>query len=281
MSPAWLPLLMLAVRPAVMSITDCPSARDIDTFLAALLPDEDLQPGTASVSPSGDHLLIELRPERAAVTAQRSIAVSGDCTERAKAAAIVIATWWPGTSDGPRHVENLPGRQVESAYGVGLAAGGYVSLVSSSAAAGVQGEASFEHRKSPWGLRLAVTGTDAHEDSLVAGHVRWSRASLEIGPSYAIRWLRLDSGVVGSLLVIEGSGYDQNRRSSGGAVGATFGVRAAAPWGSVKPWLEVRGFAWPQSQTIDVTNVTTGEQQSRALPRAELHLGAGVALPLF
>jgi hypothetical protein len=280
---AWPPLLLLAAHPTVTSDSSCPSARDIASNLAVLLPDDTAQSGTAAVSPTEDGLVVDLRPENPAFTAQRTVVVGTSCEERAKAAAVVIATWWPVGSAGPGRAESAAAGAVpeEGARRWEAAAGGYASMVSGSVAAGARVEASFAPRGRAFGVRLAAGGTAAHEDDLAHGQVRWSRASVELGGTYAHRFLRVDAGAVGSLLQLAGSGFTENRRTSGAAVGFTVGVRAVAPWGRVQPWLELRGIAWPQSQEMTVTDSATGARSSQPLPHAELQLGAGVAFALF
>jgi hypothetical protein len=92
MNAVWLPLLLLAARPTVTSASSCPSARDIDSNLAALLPEQAGLPGTAAIRPASDGLLVDLRPETPALAAQRAVVVGSNCEDRAKAAAVVIAT---------------------------------------------------------------------------------------------------------------------------------------------------------------------------------------------
>jgi hypothetical protein len=279
MLSAWFVLLVPAALPTVTSASDCPSARDIASNLAVLLPDTTAMPGSAAVSPAPDGLSVDLRTEDSGFVAHRSVVVGGDCEERAKAAAVVIATWWPVGSAGPKPSEDAV--QEERSRGFGVAAGGYASIASGSVAPGARAEASFALRGGAFGVRLAAGGTAAHGDSLAEGQVHWSRASVEIGATYARRWLRVDAGAVGSLLWVEGSGFFENRQSSGAAAGVTLGVRAAPQWGRIQPWIELRGIAWPQSQQMNVTDAATGSRPSRALPHGELQLGAGVALAVF
>jgi hypothetical protein len=113
------------------------------------------------------------------------------------------------------------------------------------------------------------------------GQVSWSRASLELGPSYAFRFLHVDAGLVGSLLWVAGSGFSENRTASGAAAGITAGARVALPGSRVEPWLELRGIVWPQSQQMNVTNSSNGSQSGQPLPHAELQMGAGVQFSLF
>jgi hypothetical protein len=278
---ASLSLLVLAARPAVTSASDCPSARDIDSNLSALLPEQTAMPGTATVQPAADGLLVDLKPENPAFTAQRSVVVGSNCEERAKAAAVVIATWWPVEAARPRQGADAQGRQEERGRRLAVAAGGYASIVSGSVAPGARAEAWLLPWEAGFGVRLAVGATLSHGDTLGQGAVSWSRASLELGPTYSRRFLHVDAGLVGSILWVEGSGFAENRSGSGAAAGLTLGLRAAHRWGRVEPWLELRGLAWPKTQQMYVTDAATGLRSNRPLPHAELQVGAGVALSLF
>jgi hypothetical protein len=281
MDAAWFSLLLLAARPTVTSASDCPSARDIDSNLAVLLPGQTVLPGTAAVRPEADGLVVDLQPANPAFAAQRSVVVGSNCEDRAKAAAVVIATWWPVEPAGPRQGAGALAAQEERVRRFAVAAAGYASIVSGSVAGGARVEASFAPWGTAFGVRLAAGGTAAHANTLSQGQASWSRASLEIGPTYAYRFLHVDAGAVGSLLWVAGSGFSENRSASGAAAGMTLGVRAAAQAGRAQPWLELRGIAWPQSQQMNVTDSATGLQSSRPLPHAELQLGAGVAISLF
>ena len=281
MTAAWFSLLLLAVGPTVTSSSDCLSARDIDSNLAVLLPQHTAQSGTATVRPTVDGLSVDLEPGNPTFAAQRSVVVGSNCDERAKAAAVVIATWWPVEPTGLRAGEGGGAAQEERGRRFQVAVGGLASAVSGSVAGGARAEASFVSWARAVGVRLAAGGVAAHANTLGQGQVSWSRASLELGPTYSYRFLHVDAGGVGSLLWVAGSGFSENRKASGAAVGVTVGVRATAQRGRVRPWLELRGIAWPQTQQMSVTNSATGSQSSRSLPHAELQLGAGVAFSLF
>jgi hypothetical protein len=282
-SAAWLSLFFLAIRPAVISASDCPSARDIEIRLSVLLPERTALPGTAVVHPTAEGLLVDLEPQDPAFAAQRSVVVGPPCDQRAEAAAVIIATWWPTESKETSQAPGVQreGRQEKRLRPFAVSAGGYASLVSGSMAPGARVEASFLPRGGGFGMRLAAAGTFSHEDSLAGGKVSWSRASLELGPIYDLRFVRLDAGLVGSLVWVGGSGFTEDQKESGLAAGLTLGVRAALPWARVQPWLELRGLAWPETQQMVVSDASTGLRSNRPLPHAEFQLGAGVAFSLF
>jgi hypothetical protein len=276
--------VLVAAYPVIASHLACPSSRDIDSQLSVLLPDA-AQPGTVVVSATTDGLLVDLRPNDSAFAAIRTLTVGSDCEERARATAVVISTWWPVTGAGPRRAEVPAAVSVEPAAAdtrarrVGLGAGAFVSLVSDGGAPGGRLEAAWLPRRARgFGLRVSTSFIGPQTSWLGKGETHWSRATAEIGPSYLLGHVRLDAGTVASLLWIRGTGFDVSQTSKGGAFGMTLGGRAEWPWGSVVPWVEVRGFLWPQSQTIYVLDATTGSKATHALPHAELQLGGGITL---
>ena len=275
---------LVAAYPVITSHLACPSSRDIESQLSVLLPDA-AQPGTVVVSATADGLLVDLRPDDSAFAAMRTLTVGSDCEERARATAVVISTWWPVIGAGPRQAEVMatvsvaPAAADTRARRVGLGAGAFVSLVSDGGAPGGRLEAAWlPGRARGLGLRAGVAFIGPQTSWLGKGEAHWSRATAEIGPTYSLGHARLDAGAVASLLWIRGAGFDVNQTSKGGAIGMTLGGRAEWPWGRVVPWVEVRGFLWPQSQTIYVLDATTGSKATHALPHAELQLGGGIAL---
>lgn len=287
MTPASIVGLFVALQPTVTSDSDCPSTRDIEDNLSVLLPAEMVRPGTAVVASRADGLVIQLRPEGAEQSDSRSIAVGSGCEERAKAAAVAIATWWP-TRPASKVVtpeRSEAGLATESrrpaAHIVTVAAGGFASLISGSAAPGVRAEVQW----APWAGALAfhldLAGTGAHGANLDPGQVQFRRIASEAGVAWSRGPLRLDGAGVFSLLFVEGKGYTSNQQSSGTSLGLSAGARLGWSLGRLAPWLELRGVAWPQSQQIFVTDSVTGTRSERTLPHGELQLGAGISVSLL
>lgn len=284
MTPTGLVVLLLAARPSIVSHTDCPSSRDIDSHVSVLMPDTG-QPGTAIVSATNDGLLVDLRPDNAAFAAMRTVTVGSDCEERARAAAVVISTWWPVEGAISRTPELTPGVAAATAstktYAskITLSVGGFVSLVSDGSALGGRLEAEWRPRPARGlGVRASTAFTGPQTSQVSGGEARWSRATAELGPAYSLGRVRLDVGAVASLLWIRGAGFKVNQTSKGASFGITLGGRVEWPWRWLIPWVEVRGFLWPQTQTIAVLDVATEIETKHSLPRAELQVGGGAAL---
>jgi hypothetical protein len=276
--------VIVAGQPGIATRLDCPSARDIASQLSVLMPD-DAQPGRVVVDVAPDGLLVGLHPDDTAFSATRVVAVGDDCDERARAVAVVISTWWPVAGAPPPRPED-PGVVAVAPVPVEprrrrlhLGAGAFASMVGDGIAAGGRLEAGWLPRpERGFGLRAAVAYTAAHESALGRGQATWSRAAVELGPSYSLGHARLDAGAVGSRIWSQGSGFDVSQSAQGSAVGATLGLRKEWTWRRLVPWLEVRGCWWPESQSIFVVDATTGDRTSHPLPHAELQLGGGVAL---
>jgi hypothetical protein len=243
------------------------------------------QPGTVVVSATSDGLLVDLRPDNPSFAAMRTLTVGSDCEERARATAVVISTWWPVAGAGPPRAEATatapaqPASPDTQAKRFSLGAGAFASMVADGAAMGGRLEAVWLPRRTRGvGLRASASYTGSHASGLGQGQADWKRAAVELGPSYSLGHARLDAGAVASLLWIRGTGFEVNQTSKGSAFGMTLGGRAEWPWGRVAPWIEVRGYLWPQAQTIYVLDATTGRKTSHVLPHAELQLGGGIAL---
>ena len=252
-----------------------------------LLPAEVVRPGTAAVMSRADGLAIHLQPEGSEQSEERSITVGSGCEERAKAAAVAIATWWPtqpaakDSTPVPVAVTLVTAAPRPKAHVVTVAAGGFASLIAGSAAPGVHAEVTWAPWASALAFRVDLAGTGAHGASLGAGQVQFRRMASEAGVAWSRGPLRLDGAAVLSLVFVEGQGYTSNQQSSGTSLGLSAGARLSWALGRGAPWLELRGVAWPQSQQIFVTDSATGTRSQRSLPHVELQLGAGVSVSLL
>ena len=276
---------LLAAGPVITTDSDCPSARDIGSYLSVLLPGALSQAGAVNVTAAPDGLVVELRPEDPGFGAQRSLAVVGTCEERARAAAVVIATWWPAK---PTRIQSTtPETSTVAKSGatekhqLALVPGIFASVVSGSMAPGLRVEALWLRWSPAIGPRLAVSGTSRHGGALGDGQAHFTRAAAEFGVAYAGRTLGLDAGALASLFWIEGSGFNVNQKATGFAAGTTAGARVGWSFRRFQPWLGLRGILWPQSQRIYILQPSTNIETSRSLPHWELQLGAGIALSLL
>ncbi len=284
MTPAWIVAVLLVQQPVVVSDSQCPSTRDIEANLAVLLPATMARSGTVAVVTRSNGLGIHLRPEGTEQSEERSVAVGPACDERAKAAAVAIATWWPTTAATKTDTPEMAAVVVPASDShrgirrVKVAAGAFASVESDGVAPGVRAEVQW----APWdraiAFRLGIAGTGAHGGSLGPGQVQFRRTAGEVGMAWLYGPFRLDGAAVVSLLVVEGQGYQPSQQTSGASLGVSAGARWAWPEGRVSPWIELRGVGWPQRQRMSVTDVSTGIRSERSLPWGELQLGAGLAV---
>lgn len=284
MTAVGLLVLLLAAQPVVASHASCPSARDIASQLAVLMP-ENAQPGTVVVSATADGLLIDLRPDNPTFAALRTVTVGDDCDERARVTAVVISTWWPLVGADPRSNDAVGARTAtpivvetppRTLY---LAAGAFASVTGDGPAPGARVEVAWlPSRAHGFGVRASTSYTAARQVGLGRGQASWNRATAELGPSLSRGHFRLDAGAALGRLWIDGEGYDQGQSSQGNTIGMAVGARAEWPWGRLAPWIEMRGLLWPQAQSIYVLDANTGQRTSHPLPRTELQLGGGIAL---
>jgi hypothetical protein len=278
MSPA-LFLTILMAGPSIASNSACPSSRAIADQLSGLLPLQSTPPGTAVVVQLPDRLLIDLRPQDIVQGEQRSVEVGNDCDQRAKAAAVVIATWWPSENGKPvSHMAAAAPLHLPTRGQLELSAGAFACAVVGSVAPGTRIEASLHWHR--FGVRAALSGTLAQSASLGGGRAEWRRASVELGPSYGTEHVRLDVGLLAGVVAVQGTRFSVNQSSSAATAGTTLGMRLAWRLGPVLPWIELRGIWWPLSQRAYVVDGNTLVQTDRALPHEEAQLGAGVAFSL-
>ena len=280
--------LLVAARPVVATDSDCPSARDIESYLSVLLPGDHLRTGVVEVKIAPEGLTVDLRPEDPALHAQRALAVVGTCQERARAVAVVVATWWPAAAAPaaePMLESAAPAGSVATearSRPLLLVAGGFASLVADSVTAGARVEALWLPWSGSLGPRLGLSGTGPHGGDLGHGSVSFMRAAAELGMAYADRWLSLDASLVASLFRVEGSGFRvRNQTAVGFAAGASAGARVGFRLGGLQPSIGLRGLLWPQSQRIYVLDPSNDTETSRSMPHWELQLGAGVAFSIL
>lgn len=273
----WVVALLVAA-PTIASNSSCPSGPAIEASLAPLLAGQSLRPGKVVVTTLPDTLALDLQPRGAGRGDHRSVAVDSDCDERARAAAVLIATWWPSQEVEPAQLADAapapPARQSR----VGLSAGVFASAVSDGIAPGARAELSMTAAK--LGLRLAASATASHRASVGPGKVEWRRLGGELGPTFQFGHERLDVGLVESVLFVAGQSLAVDRGFTAASMGVTAGLRVSFNLGRLLPWFELRGMGWAGTQQVNVVGESGTIAASHALPAWELQLGAGAALSL-
>jgi hypothetical protein len=289
-----------AATPVVTSDSDCPSAAEVVARLAGMLSgDNPVVSGAAQVRVQGGQIVVELAGE-SEPAASRILPAEPDCGSRAQAAALVIAAW----------LDSLPADPLAAAESVGalaidpgslrapvtahaspvqphllLGVGASASLDAQSAGAALSGEAAWLRLAGRFGLAAALAAPLPRQMSVGQGKGRWWRPTLALvlrAPLTQGAWM-LDGGVgpVFGLLLVTGSGFDQNHTDLAVSWGATAGLRLVHRHGSKWAyWAELYTLLWPAAQNIR-NDVRGSDPKLAALPRIEVHLGVGFSFGIL
>ena len=267
---------------------DCPDTGLVTTNLLAIRPDDEWPPLVATLHMDGEQLVIALGQ---ASTTQRKIKVSGDCTERARLAALVIAAW---SGELPDHATSAPTLSVDipaplpapiptkpSAWFTELGFAGFYSMVGGGAPGG-RIEAGHFRRDGWLGLRASATYQAEKALRVDIGLSRYSRALFTAAAVFRLdsRWgfLSTEGGLVGALTRANGGGYTQNLAARSLNLGLEADGRAGLRTERFRIWAEARAVRWLRTETIHVDRLSGGALNARALPTWDAHLGLGVGI---
>lgn len=288
--------LLLAASPMVATDSACPSTRSIEAQLQKLLSPTAV-PGRALVEDQTDRLVLRLQPE-GAEGAERIIAVTGSCEERAMAAAVAIATWW---QIGGRRDETVPVVEQDAVVNqtrnqaslsppdqdagkhrvlITVAAAGFASIASGDVAPGARIGLDlgwWEHHA----VRIGLSATGRHTVGLSSGQVGFRRLSGELGVVWSRGGFHLEGVGLVSRISVEGSDYQRNEQSAGFSLGLSMAGRWGLSYRRATLWFEARGVLWPQSQRLVVSDADGSGRMFRDLPHAELQIGAGLSFRLL
>jgi hypothetical protein len=292
-TPAW-------AAPEITSDSDCPSAPEVVARLTGLLSGNNpVASGAAHIRVQEGRMIVELAGEGEAA-ASRILPAETDCHLRAQAAALVIAAWLDNMpADPPEQAESVPALAIEPSslrvpvaanttteqprFSLGAAA--FASIDTQGPGALLSVEAVWRNLAGRFGLATGLSLPLPRETSVGQGKARWWRPVLALilrAPLIQGAWI-LDAGVgpVFGLLVVAGSGFDQNRTDVAASWGATAGLRLAhrnrSKW---VYWTELRTFLWPAAQNIR-NDVQGSEAKLAALPGIEVHLGLGCSFDVL
>jgi hypothetical protein len=289
-TPAW-------AVPVITSDSDCPSAPEVVSRLTGLLSGNSPggTSGAAHIRVQAGQMVVELAGE-GEPAASRILPAEADCHSRAQAAALVIAAWLDNMpADSQAQAESVPALAIEPAslhaqspvteaappapsrFSLGAAA--FASMDDQGPGGILSVEAAWRNLVGRFGLATDLSFPLPRETNVGQGKARWWRPVLALAlraPLTQGAWI-LDAGVGPTLglLVVAGSGFDQNRTDLAVSWGATAGLRLAhrstSKWAY---WAELRSLLWPAAQHI--RNEVRGEAAKLAdLPRIEVHLGLG------
>jgi hypothetical protein len=287
----WPLLVLLLAGIEVTGDTTCPTAAEIATRLAPLLPAQ-TQPSAAhrvTVRREPAALLLTLEQADGATMATRRLAASAPCADLAAAAAVVIATWqvelegqgtiglWLDAPPAPVPPPDPPPRR--PAVSLGVAGHAARAAGDTAPAAGLEAVLGLgEGRGEAW---LGLTGIGMHGVAHGPGRLTWSRLAVQAGARATVRsgWLRADGGAgVGvSYLRLAGAGYDPDRTAAALDPGVTLSARLGVERAGLYVWGGATLAAWPLTRELRVENLAA----PRRMPRGEVLLSLGVQVPIM
>lgn len=293
-------LILLAVprfgraAPSVTSDSECPSASAVSAGLVGLLPSGDPVFAVANIRTLGDRQVVELSSEGEPV-GRRELPPQADCQTRALDAALIIAAWldaMPARSFEPPDVTASappphdktsavpPTDEEPHRVWVGLGLLGMLDAVGANM--GMTAEVAIERVVGSLGLAAATSAALARDVTVGQGTARWWRPALQAAlrlPLLDDDWnLEASLGPILGLIVLQGRGYDQNRKDVVSSWGAGAGLRSARTWGRAQLWFELSGRFWPERQRIRNEVQDTKTTRTEELPRWEGYFGLGFSL---
>src|SRR5579872_766777 len=277
MTAFWLwAMAMAAANGAGGMIIDgsatCPTATEVALRFSTLSGPSAMDSGVrAWIEMAEDGVEIVLRRAEGALIGRRRIPAQGTCDERARIAAIVLATWesdvhpaferppMPTPSSPPPApaddiVKPMPPtvpdhRKTAWDVGVGVSS----SVAGGAFVAGARLAAAFM-RPSGIGAQLTVGGEGDRSTAAGAGQAVWSRITAGAGPAYRRQlgaWA-IDASftVVAALFRVHGEQYPISYQSSGWDGGVSAGVRLIAPGRAWRPWLAIDATRWLDTRVV-------------------------------
>lgn len=280
-----------ATEPEIRGETVCPTPAAVSAVLKPLVPRSARTPGSPQLvllAAQGETVVVRLFGDGLQLLDERRLPPSLPCDERARAAAVVIASWLtplPQVTPPPIDVgAGKPGAAVTHSSPGGASTGRVLFAASAAALAsltiegvapGLFVEGSVRPRGAAWSLSLEGLFEGAHRQAVGGGEATWRR--LGIGLSGGRRWARgrrrveVRVGLLLTRLDIQGSRFSDNRSGVSTDVGGAASTRAGISLGAVQPWVGLWAVGWVGTQRLDVTGVVA----SAEIPRAEALLGLG------
>jgi hypothetical protein len=282
-------LLPISSKVVVHGGGTCPWSELVTAELSVAAVAESRPPYHADLKEADDELRVELhRPDGSLVTT-RTLRSTKDCSTRARAVAVMIATWLggepvsdatgaenPSTNEqkSPAEATTIsPDRSApRSKWGAAASLTPLTSVARDGAVPGlaVGGGLSW----SPWGsVRASLSSTSPYSFALAqSGSVRWRRTAISLEPSLTLRSGKFralaGAGPAAALVDMEGVGLATNAHPIAGSLGVRTGISAGLDLGAAVVSFRVAGSYWPGRQEVVVNNTVEG-----TLPKVEVQLG--------
>jgi hypothetical protein len=293
---ALMALLPISSKVVVHGGTTCPWSELVTAELSVAAAAESRSPYHASITEADDEVRVELYRDDGHLVAARALRATKDCGIRARAVAVMIATWLGGepdvtrTQDVPvepetsapeastdvetKRTDRVPAAAASpprSDWGVAASVTPLASLAQGGAVPGlaVGGALSWG---SIWGVRAGLWSTRPYSLVLTNGSVKWRRTALSLEPTIGVRSgmfrLVFGAGVAAALVDVEGAGLSVNAHPAAATLGVCESVSAGLDLGTVAVSLTIAGSAWLGKDEVVVTNTVEG-----TLSPLELQLG--------
>ena len=273
------PAARAAPNLTVRSDGECPSTGAVRSALLAIRPDDEWPPVSADIQTDGDSIAITLGDD-----ATRGITVPADCAARARAVALVIATW---SGELPEQAAAAPSlsaaapaplltRRAARVFSLGISV--FYSMVGGSAPGALVELGNFG-RAGGFGFRVHGAYQAAKSVALDMGESNYYRSMLAAAVAY--RWsaprlfLAADVGIAGNLTRAWGSGYSQDQSDYALNAGLFADGRIGLRWGRFALWSDFRMYRWPRAETLHVDTLSTGPYRTTILPAWDAHWGLG------
>jgi hypothetical protein len=273
-------------QPMVVVLGDatCPSVDMIRAALPAAWPDDALAGQNVTVEVADDRLALSLG-ETPGV--RREIPADGDCSVRAESVAVVLAAWSGelgarptdspvltiaspapvlAPAKKPRPITELEGGAFYSPLW-GHAPGAWLGVARTPRDGGV-------------GMRVLGAYQAARDVALEGGTNQVLRFLVGAALTYQLQWWRVfaagDVGLVGTLALAQGSGYEPNQTGSTVNFGGSAELRGGFGLGRVRLWLNARGLRLVRAETVKVQSTSPGVADSVALNAWDVQVGVGL-----
>ncbi len=305
-------LLALALAVSVGGGSDCPAPGAVEARLAPLLPhDQEGAPEhAATVERQGDEVAVQLRARDGELLASKKLQLAAQsCLGRARTVAVLLAAWElrlrgqgpelllpappapppPPPPPPPAMIVAKPAPPPPAPPAPGrlaleIGAGGLASIVAGQPAFGGLVTALLGPREGLWVVAADLEGIGNHSmpyGNGSAGSAQWNRFVLGLGPGLRLRWRRLtvEGHVMASAswLQLQGSGFSSDQRGGDLDVSVGAGLRVAASFGKLHPWVGVRLDAWLRGESVQVV----GLSGPAPLPNLEVLPALGCDLDVF
>lgn len=296
----------------IASDSSCPSAELVRAALGSVGGAPPQRPAAITVHDTPNGMLLAFRWGGDGPADVRPVAASTprDCAQRARAAAVVIASWLGALPAAPVQAPPLPpptalggpsrppdaappspaaigpasspssslrterwwfGLGLGAGAGGGIAPGGRVEL----AHTGPSGRGV--------GWLVAAQATLPRSYSLADGTSRWLRPALGVAAFFAwpmgAAMLSADLGPVAAETIAWGASYPTDKTDHALSMGASAGVRLLIAAGPFRPWVELRAIEWLTAQRLRFDSAAS-QPATAALPRTEAFVTLGCSLPI-